>query len=270
MADREAFLKEIWPLAVQEGARIGVDPRIIAAQAALESNYGKSAPGNNYYGIKSHGKKGGNTLATTEVVDGQQVRTNASFRAYPDMASSVSGYADFIAGNPRYAGFREAEGLPNEVAALQASGYATDPNYGAKVGRIAGGIDPSAYGMPQPPEWSQQFQPPVQTGDMPAPPQWAQQYETTPPQGDPAQAAEQMAGAGPTEITIRPDGSGMQQPQQTPEAMYSEMVGRDVYGGGGGMYYFDDPMSKRAIPVNSDPRVLALVNAIKGGGNGAA
>lgn len=90
------------------------------------------------------------------------------------------------------------------------------------------------------------------------------------PQGDPAQAAEQMAGGQPPEITIRPDGSGMQQPQQTPEAMYSEMVGRDVYGGGGGMYYFDDPMSKRAIPVNSDPRVLALVNAIKGGGNGAA
>lgn len=134
------FVSSIAPAALEASQRTGVDPRIIVAQAALESGWGKHAPGNNLFGIKSHGQDGGNTLATTEVVNGQPVRTNASFRAYASPADSVSGYADFINENPRYAAFKAAQGLDGQIDALGASGYATDPNYAAKIRSIASGL----------------------------------------------------------------------------------------------------------------------------------
>lgn len=68
---KQEFIDSLLPAAIEESARTGVDPRIIVAQAAQETGWGKSAPGNNYFGIKSHGQAGGNTLATTEYVNGQ-------------------------------------------------------------------------------------------------------------------------------------------------------------------------------------------------------
>jgi flagellum-specific peptidoglycan hydrolase FlgJ len=135
--DKEAFVRSIMPHAIEASKATGVDPRIIVAQAALESGWGAKAPGNNLFGIKSHGQPGGQTLATTEVVNGQPVRTTDSFRTFGSPAESVKGYADFINSNPRYAGLKAAQGLEGQAAALQASGYATDPQYGAKVGAIA-------------------------------------------------------------------------------------------------------------------------------------
>ncbi|MGK9053400.1 glucosaminidase domain-containing protein [Neorhizobium petrolearium] len=154
--NQQEFIESILPAAIEEGKRTGVDPRIIVAQAAQETGWGRSAPGNNLFGIKSHGQSGGNSLMTTEYVDGRPVKMRDSFRAYESPADSVRGYGDFILQNPRYEKFRTAQGLDEQLAALQASGYATDPNYSRSVGRIARGIqlpgevaslDPSA-GMP--------------------------------------------------------------------------------------------------------------------------
>ena len=135
------FFSSLLPYAVQASQRTGVDPRIILAQAALESGYGKHAPGNNLFGIKSHGQAGGQSLATTEVVNGRPVRVTDSFRSYASPGESVAGYADFINSNPRYKPLRTAQGLDAQLQALGQSGYATDPNYAQKVGAIAKGID---------------------------------------------------------------------------------------------------------------------------------
>lgn len=138
--DRQSFIAGLLPAAMEEGKRTGVDPRIIVAQAAQETGWGKSAPGNNFFGIKSHGKSGGNSMMTTEVIDGKPVRVRDSFRGYDSPADSVRGYGDFILENPRYKDLRSAQGLDAQLAALQASGYATDPNYSRSVGAIARGI----------------------------------------------------------------------------------------------------------------------------------
>lgn len=138
--DKETFVSSLLPAAMEESKRTGVDPRIIVAQAVQETGWGKSAPGNNYFGIKSHGQSGGQTLATNEVVDGKTVRVNDSFRQFASPQDSVKGYGDFILQNPRYKPFREAQGLDAQLEALQASGYATDPNYSRSVGAIARGI----------------------------------------------------------------------------------------------------------------------------------
>ncbi|HEY1089902.1 MAG TPA: glucosaminidase domain-containing protein [Burkholderiaceae bacterium] len=143
------FIEQMMPHAQRVAAATGLDPRLIIAQAAQETGWGRSAPGHNYFGIKSHGQAGGNTLPTIEVVNGQPVRQNASFRAYGDMGQSADDYGRFLQQNPRYRGLLTAQGLDAQLAALGASGYATDPNYASSVGRIARGIPfPGQNGAP--------------------------------------------------------------------------------------------------------------------------
>lgn len=139
--DKQKFIDTLLPAAIEHGQRIGVDPRIIVAQAAQETGWGKSAPGNNFFGIKSHGQGGGQNLTTHEVINGQRVKINDSFRTFASPQDSVAGYADFIASNKRYRPMREAKGLDAQLQALGASGYATDPNYARSVGAIARSIN---------------------------------------------------------------------------------------------------------------------------------
>lgn len=145
--NKQEFVNALMPAAIEQSQRTGVDPRIIVAQAAQETGWGKKAPGNNFFGIKSHGKGGGQTFTTHEVINGKRVKMKDSFRQYESPADSVKGYGDFILNNPRYRPFMAAEGLDNQLAALQASGYATDPNYSRSVGAIARSL-PNANGEP--------------------------------------------------------------------------------------------------------------------------
>lgn len=140
-ASQQEFIDMMMPYAIEASQRTGIDPRIIIAQSAQETGWGRSAPGNNYFGIKSHGQAGGNSLSTTEYVNGQPVRINDSFRAYGSPAESVAGYADFMLQNGRYEPMRSAQGLDAQLAALGQSGYATDPGYANSVGQIARGIN---------------------------------------------------------------------------------------------------------------------------------
>lgn len=138
--NKQAFINSILPAAIQYGQRIGVDPRIIVAQAAHESAWGRSAPGNNYFGIKSHGKDGGQTFTTHEVINGQRVKMNDSFRRFDSPSDSVAGYADFLTSNKRYQPMLAAQGLDAQIDALGRSGYATDPNYADRIRSIAKNI----------------------------------------------------------------------------------------------------------------------------------
>lgn len=138
--NQEAFVAAMMPHALRAAEQTGLDPRLIIAQAAQETGWGKSAPGNNYFGIKSHGRAGGNTLATNEVINGKTVRINDSFRGYGSMGESVDGYAEFLRTNPRYRHMLAASDLDGQLSALGKSGYATDPNYARSVGAIARSI----------------------------------------------------------------------------------------------------------------------------------
>lgn len=145
--NREAFIEAMMPHALRVSEQTGLDPRLVIAQAAQETGWGKSAPGNNFFGIKSHGKPGGNNLATNEVINGQTVRVNDSFRAYGGMGESADGYAQFLQENPRYRDMLSAGDLDGQVAALGRSGYATDPNYASSVGSIARSISLPSGGV---------------------------------------------------------------------------------------------------------------------------
>jgi hypothetical protein len=139
--DQQAFVEAMMPHALRVSEQTGLDPRLVIAQAAQETGWGKSAPNNNYFGIKSHGKGGGATMGTTEYVNGRPMQTADSFRQYGGMGQSADDYAAFLQSNPRYRSMLGAHGLDAQLAALGQSGYATDPNYAASVGSIARGIN---------------------------------------------------------------------------------------------------------------------------------
>jgi flagellum-specific peptidoglycan hydrolase FlgJ len=139
--NRKEFVSMLMPHAIEASKKTGLDPRLIIAQAAQETGWGKSAPNNNYFGIKSHGKAGGSTQRTHEYVDGKRVSISDSFRGYESPADSVKGYADFLMSNPRYSRMLSASTLEDQASALGESGYATDPNYARSVLSIARSIE---------------------------------------------------------------------------------------------------------------------------------
>ena len=137
------FLARLTPVAKEVAADLGISHKIVLAQAALESGWGKSVKGNNFFGIKSHGKAGGTDVVTHEVIDGKRVKITDSFRQYDNPEDSIRGYGQFLKGNKRYKPFLEAGASGNEttqLSALQSSGYATDPKYGQKLAAIIKGI----------------------------------------------------------------------------------------------------------------------------------
>lgn len=148
-ADRQAFIDELAAVAATAASDLGVAPRALMAQAALESGWGKhvirmpdGASSHNYFGIKASRGWSGQTVKvpTTEYIGGRAVTVNASFRAYPDAHSAFRDYVDFIANNPRYEKALEHGANAAQYARqLQAAGYATDPNYANKIMAILSG-----------------------------------------------------------------------------------------------------------------------------------
>ena len=143
---KAAFLKALTPVAREVAAELGVSPKIILAQAALESGWGSAVKGNNLMGIKSHGLAGGLDVATTEIINGKTVKLTDKFRQYNSPEDSIRGYGSFLKSNKRYRHFLAA-GASNEDAqltALQQSRYATDPKYAQKLKAIMKGLPDEA------------------------------------------------------------------------------------------------------------------------------
>jgi hypothetical protein len=133
----QSFVEQMWPHAVQVGDAYGIDPVTILTQAALETEWGKKVEGNNYFGVKSHGRPGGQTITTHEEVDGQRVKIRDSFRQYENMAESVEDYARFLRSNPRYQEALSKPGYREQLSGIAAAGYATDSKYPEKVAGVA-------------------------------------------------------------------------------------------------------------------------------------
>jgi len=145
----EQFIERVWPHAQRAAAALGVDPRMLVAQAALETGWGKHVPraadggaGNNLFGIKAGRSWQGERAnhLTQEFRDGRLQPERADFRSYDSVASSFQDYVELVRGNQRYAPALAAAGNNHAYAsALQRAGYATDPQYAAKLTSIAHG-----------------------------------------------------------------------------------------------------------------------------------
>ena len=141
------FVATMLPMAERAAKRIGVDPRYLVAQAALETGWGKKmiaqrdgSSSHNLFGIKSGSSWRGDSARalTSEYENGKQVKEVASFRAYNSFEQSFQDYVSFLQNNDRYQGALDSAARPEQfMKELQRAGYATDPQYARKVSQIA-------------------------------------------------------------------------------------------------------------------------------------
>jgi flagellar protein FlgJ len=166
---RRRFVEQMLPHARAAAMQLGVDERSVIAQAALETGWGTSRPGDasadshNYFGIKAgRGWDGERVFSdTTEYSNGIAGTERASFRSYRNVAENMGDYVRLLTDNPRYAAaLNTGTDVRAFATALQRGGYATDPAYADKLVAVAaklGTLDVKSFksGDPSPIEQGQ-------------------------------------------------------------------------------------------------------------------
>ena len=142
----ESFISSMWEHAKTAAQKIGLNPAVMIAQAALETGWGKhvipkqdGGSSFNLFNIKAdrswqgeHAKK-----MTLEFEQGLPVKKQANFRAYDSIKESINDYVDFLQSNPRYSKALNNVDKPEQyLDDLQKAGYATDPNYAQKIKNV--------------------------------------------------------------------------------------------------------------------------------------
>lgn len=146
-SSQDEFVATMLPMAKAAAARIGVDPKYLVAQAALETGWGKSvmraddgSSSHNLFGIKAgQSWQGGQARAiTSEFRDGAMVKETAQFRSYDSYQDSFHDLVTLLQSNDRYKEVVKSADNPEQfVRELQKAGYATDPDYASKISQIA-------------------------------------------------------------------------------------------------------------------------------------
>lgn len=138
----ENFIQMVAPHAKQAQQTYGTRPSLLIAQAALESDWGRSGlstESNNYFGIK--GSSSDKAYATSEFNNEEWIQIQASFRQYDSIAESIDDYGNLLQNGTSWdANFYrkaiEASDYKEAARAIHEAGYATDPNYANKLIRI--------------------------------------------------------------------------------------------------------------------------------------
>jgi peptidoglycan hydrolase FlgJ len=139
---QEDFVTKLWSGAKEAAHMLGADPKLLLAQAALETNWGKkiiasdSDSSHNLFNIKADSawKKSTTTTQTLEQKEGVLVKEKATFRRYASFNDSFMDYVHFLKANNRYAEALDKASDPKQfVQSLQDAGFATDPHYADKI-----------------------------------------------------------------------------------------------------------------------------------------
>ena len=129
---QKVYVEKFAAYAVNEMYRSGVPASITLAQGMLESRYGLSrlaVEGNNHFGIKCHTDWKGPTIKEDDETRGE------CFRAYDSAYQSFQDHSDFLRYRPRYHSLfdNDITDYKSWAYGLSKAGYATDPQYPAKL-----------------------------------------------------------------------------------------------------------------------------------------
>jgi flagellar protein FlgJ len=140
------FIDHVMPSIRRAAAVLGVNPKGLLAQAALETGWGQRMPRNadgssslNLFGIKAGDEWAGAraTADTVEFNNGVATPRRSVFRSYGSIEESVSDFANLLKNSPRYRQAIAAGADPQHyIDGIGRSGYATDPDYANKLSQI--------------------------------------------------------------------------------------------------------------------------------------
>ncbi len=141
----EDFIKAMLPYAEKAAEKLGIDPKVLVAQSALETGWGEHTIQDSYgktsfnlFNIKADSRWQGHlvNVSTIEYREGVAQRENANFRRYDSISESFNDYLEFMK-QPRYEkALTVADNSEAFVNELQNAGYATDPSYAKKINTI--------------------------------------------------------------------------------------------------------------------------------------
>lgn len=135
------FVTALLPEANAAAEALGIEPRLLLAQAALETGWGRAVPqrgaesAHNLFGIKAGASWDGASVEqwTLEHENGATAPQREQFKVYDSTADSFRDYVDLIGTARRYTGALEHAANPEQYArAVTKAGYATDPSYAEK------------------------------------------------------------------------------------------------------------------------------------------
>ncbi|WP_114972587.1 flagellar assembly peptidoglycan hydrolase FlgJ [Rhodoferax ferrireducens] len=139
------FVQRHTEAAIQVEKTSGIPASYMVGQAGHETGWGRheikmkgGSPSFNLFGIKAGAGWTGKVaeVTTTEYVDGVAKKTVAKFRAYDSYEDSFRDYARLITQSPRYAqASQQTDSAHAFATSLKKAGYATDPDYAAKLSR---------------------------------------------------------------------------------------------------------------------------------------
>ena len=129
---QKAYIEKFAAYAVNEMYRSGIPASITLAQGMLESRNGLSdlaAKGNNHFGIKCHTDWKGATMRVDDETRGE------CFRVYDSAYQSFQDHSDFLRYRSRYHFLFDYDitDYKSWAYGLSKAGYATDPQYPAKL-----------------------------------------------------------------------------------------------------------------------------------------
>lgn len=137
------FVAKLYPYAEKAAQKLGIEPRALIAQAAVETGWGQHVihdgagnSTNNLFGIKAkNGWQGEHAVVDTlEFEKGIARPQKAAFRAYESIEQSLNDYVDFIRSQHRYKdAVEQSQDSQQYFQSLQNAGYATDPKYAEKI-----------------------------------------------------------------------------------------------------------------------------------------
>jgi type VI secretion system secreted protein VgrG len=133
---KEEFVKQTYAAALQSSQQSGMPALVTVAQAALESNWGKSKlsqEANNYFGIKAHGKHDRVQMSTHECQHGSSVVVEAQFAKYLSLEECIQCRDQILLRGASYAAARQALGDEQGFIREMAKHWATDPHYAEKL-----------------------------------------------------------------------------------------------------------------------------------------
>lgn len=159
------FVSTLMPFALLSQKETGIHFKATLAQAAWESGWGRSAPGNMYFGVKdSDGINGNEQLLVTHEYSSRQdlkfpviisvipVIKNGKkmfkytikdyFRKYNTPAECFIDHGNFFVRNLRYAKAMAVKNDPGRFfEEIAKAGYATDPNYASNLKSVIATIE---------------------------------------------------------------------------------------------------------------------------------